>query len=289
MKKHFGRPLPPKRLRERVGSLPYGINQEEAYLELGSVVKEAIIKILPEDWEWEGKSVLDFGCGAARTLRHFLSESENGDFWGSDIDEPSIVWCNKHLSPPLSFSLNQNGELPPLNFPNEKFDLIYAMSVFSHLDDHWAAWLIELNRILAPGGRMIISFMGEGMSHVVAEKSWHENDVGMTVYAPGNPWNSGGPMVLLSPWWIKEHWGRLFEIEKIEGKGFAEGSPIRGVHDHGFVVLRKSNRNCTISELEEPHPDELVTIYKEMLRLRADAGRGYGGGGSKAHLWSSSI
>jgi hypothetical protein len=141
------------------------------------------------------------------------------------------------------------------------------------LDDYWANWLVELNRILAPGGRMILTFMGEGMSQVIANQPWDEAAVGMSVYRPGNPWDAGGPMVLMSPWWIREHFGRLFDVEKIEPMNFAMGNKIIGVHQHGYVVLRKTDRVVSVAELETPNPKEINTIYQEMLRLRKDAAK----------------
>ncbi len=43
------------------------------------------------------------------------------------------------------------------------FDLIWAVSVFTHLAETWSAWLLELHRVLKPGGILLATFMGEGM------------------------------------------------------------------------------------------------------------------------------
>lgn len=245
------------------------MDPEQAYLELGRATRQALERLLPVDWSWTGKRVLDFGCGAGRALRHFLPEAGSAEFWGADIDRASIEWNCAHLTPPLHFTLND--ETPPFALPDAKFDLIYAISVFSHLSDHWSAWLVELNRVLAPGGRIILTFMGEGMSQRIANKPWVEADVGMSVYLPGHTWENGGPMVLLSPWWIREHWGRLFEIESLLPRNFAGDQAIYGVHDHGVAVLKKTDRIVSIAELERPCPGELRTLDLELRRLRADA------------------
>ena len=56
----------------------------------------------------------------------------------------------------MSFAVND--PMPPLSFEAEKFDFIYAISVFSHLDDnHTALWLQELQRIAAPDAILAIS------------------------------------------------------------------------------------------------------------------------------------
>ena len=66
------------------------------YEEFGAETRDEILALLPSDWSFEGKSVLDFGCGAGRTLRHFLREAEIGEMYGCDIDSESIAWLDGH-------------------------------------------------------------------------------------------------------------------------------------------------------------------------------------------------
>ena len=148
-------PIPPVGLAARVGP---GESEDpiEAYLREGAAVRERIERLLPEDWGWAGKRVLDFGCGSARVLRQFLREAEQAEFWGCDIDAPSIAWVQANLSPPLR--VFDNAVAPPLPLDGGYFDLVYATSVFTHIGDLWSDWLLELHRILAPGGRLISSF-----------------------------------------------------------------------------------------------------------------------------------
>ena len=142
-------PIPPVGLAARVGP---GESEDpiEAYLREGAAVRERIERLLPRDWSWAGKRVLDFGCGSARVLRQFLREAEQAEFWGSDIDAPSIAWVQANLSPPLR--VFDNAFAPPLPLNDGYFDLVYATSVFTHIGDLWSDWLLELHRILAPGG-----------------------------------------------------------------------------------------------------------------------------------------
>jgi SAM-dependent methyltransferase len=57
----------------------------------------------------------------------------------------------------------QTNELaPPLNYEAEKFDLIYAVSVFTHLpEDLQYAWLDELRRVLRPRGILLLTLHGQ--------------------------------------------------------------------------------------------------------------------------------
>ena len=125
-------PYPPLKLADRVGRLTWDDPWKE-YNRIGASCEQLIRGSLPADWWSDGRRVLDFGCGAGRVLRHFSTDAESGEFWGCDIDGASIDWCRANLSPPFRFF--RNDELPPLPHPDQSFDLIYAMSVFTHLLD----------------------------------------------------------------------------------------------------------------------------------------------------------
>jgi SAM-dependent methyltransferase len=226
--KESAAPLPPRPLALRAG-VPDPANVIDSYRAVGRDSRTTILELLGEDWSWEGKRALDFGCGSGKVMRHFLPEAQECELWGCDIDEPSITWLQRELSPPLHAF--PNGEVPPLDQADGTFDLVWSVSVFTHLTDHWAGWLAELHRVLAPGGLAIISFLGRAMYEVWTGSEWNEDEIGMTVLNHGQDWELGGPTVFHSPWWLREHWGRAFEIVQMR-----EGSAPR---EHGLVVLRR--------------------------------------------------
>ena len=143
----------------------------------------------------------------------------------------------------------QSEERPPLPLRDEQLDLIWTLSVFTHLTGTWSAWLLELHRILKPNGLLIASFMGEGMSEILANEPWDESRIGMNVLGPGMGWEAGGPMVLHSPWWIEAHWGRAFEILSVRPTGLIGTG-------QGVVVMRKRDVTLTIADLERLEADE---------------------------------
>jgi SAM-dependent methyltransferase len=233
-------PVPPIELAERVGGAV-----GDAYLTIGAKHRQWIESMLPPDWSWRERRILDFGCGAGRTIRHFCDDSGRPELWGCDIHEPSIRWLQENLSPPVNAFVN--GDAPPLPMADRFFDVVYGMSVFTHITTEWSAWLLELHRVLKDGGYLIASFLGEGMSQQIAREPWDESRIGMNVMTYGQAWDKGGPNVLLSPWWIRAHWGRVFEI--VDLRPGSEGG-------HGFVVGRKKAVTLTREELERPKPDE---------------------------------
>jgi SAM-dependent methyltransferase len=239
-------PNPPPHLAEYVGdrNRPDPVS---SYLGAGRALREEILSMLPADWAWEGRKVLDFGCGSGRVLRHFLQEGQVAEIYGCDIHAESINWGKANLCPPLHMFRSE--ERPPLPLRDGELDLIWTMSVFTHLTDTWSAWLLELHRLLKPDGLLIASFMGEGMSEILANEPWDESRVGMNVLGPGMAWEAGGPMVLQSPWWIEAHWGRAFEILSLRPTGLIGTG-------QGVVVMRKRDVSLTVEDLERLEPDE---------------------------------
>ena len=99
----------------------------------------------------EFNRVLDWGVGCGRVARHFPSERA-GSLTGIDIDPDNVEWCASHLVGtfvPCRMA-------PPLPFEDGGFDLIYGVSVFTHLREAMQfRWLEELSRIMARGALSI--------------------------------------------------------------------------------------------------------------------------------------
>src|SRR5690606_19662858 len=91
-----------------------------------------------------------------------------------------------------------------------------------------------------------------GFSQEIAQEEWDEDRVGMMVLAPGQSWDKGGPMVFHSPWWLRAHWGRAFEILSLTEAGFAHPDPDFG---QGLVVMRRKDVQLAPADLEAPSDD----------------------------------
>ena len=106
-------------------------------------------------------SILDFGCGSGRLLRHVHSRTDAA-LAGSDYNPRLIQWCSKHLP----FALfTTNNQAPPLQFEDDGFDLVYARSVLTHLpEDLCVAWMKEIHRVLKPGGLFYFTMHGEPLA-----------------------------------------------------------------------------------------------------------------------------
>lgn len=103
--------------------------------------------------------VLDWGCGCARITRHFAAmDDRRGGTVGIDIDADNVAWCQSHI-PNADFFVAPL--YPPTDFADRSFDLIFAVSVLSHLtEDAMDAWLAETNRLLSDTGLALLTFNG---------------------------------------------------------------------------------------------------------------------------------
>lgn len=102
-------------------------------------------------------NVLDWGVGCGRLARHF-PDAAGGNLSGCDIDRDNVAWCRDHLRGRFVASSLQ----PPLPFGNGEFDVVYGISVFTHLRESLQdRWLDELRRVLRPGGIVLTTVHGE--------------------------------------------------------------------------------------------------------------------------------
>jgi SAM-dependent methyltransferase len=152
-----GLPLPPPRLRLLVSG---GGSDAEEFLWVGAQAADAIRAAAGgsgtslESME----SILDFGCGCGRVARHW-AQLEGPEIHGCDYNGELVAWCQENLP----FMRAAHNELePPTPYAEQGFDLIYALSVLSHLDEPLQqAWVSEYRRLLRPGGLLIVSVLGE--------------------------------------------------------------------------------------------------------------------------------
>lgn len=106
------------------------------------------------------KRILDWGCGPGRIIRHLPKVIDNGcEYYATDYNKKSIDWCNNHLT---DIQFNLNSLAAQLPYVDHFMDVIYGISVFTHLSEplHYE-WYNELYRILKPGGIMFFTTQGD--------------------------------------------------------------------------------------------------------------------------------
>jgi len=153
--------LPPAALRYRVGAS----SDADTFVSIGKTcagdIQSALLKVSRDVDSF--RQILDFGCGCGRTLIHLSSLAPNAQFYGTDIDADAIEWCQQNLRFG-TFSVSR--ETPPIQYASNTFDFIFAISVFTHLnEDYQFRWLEELYRIAQSGAILLVtvdsSFVGD--------------------------------------------------------------------------------------------------------------------------------
>jgi SAM-dependent methyltransferase len=150
--------IPPADIRYRIVSQEHSA---EDYLQIGRGGVRVILEHLKPHTDLLNRpaNVLDFGCGCARSIQPLKQEAPLWTLTGTDIDSVTVGWSKSNV-PGVTF--HTNGPNPPLVYPDASFDLVYALSVFSHLNAEMEdAWLKELLRVMKPGGYLYLTFTGQ--------------------------------------------------------------------------------------------------------------------------------
>lgn len=117
------------------------------------------------------RAVFDFGCGCGRVLRWFQTALPGAALFGADLRRVAIDWCRDHLRG--EFVANELR--PPLPYADGSFDLVYALSVFSHLNrDQCVEWMRELARVTRPDGTILITTHGAFAAAVCSRSREHQ-------------------------------------------------------------------------------------------------------------------
>lgn len=160
-----GLPLPPAELM----FLVQGTTNVREFLTDGRSTALAVLDVLKSSGVEidSSASILDFGCGCGRVIRH-VYDVTGARCHGSDYNPRLIEWCKRNL-PFAQFGVN--GVAPPLAYETEQFDVVYALSVFTHLPENLqTAWMTELSRVLKPGGHLLMTTHGESFLPIMSEE-----------------------------------------------------------------------------------------------------------------------
>ena len=103
--------------------------------------------------------VFDFGCGSGRLLAGWHALAGERSLAGCDINSELIAWAKSNL--PATLDLRVTSPQPPLPYLDGSFDLVFAVSVFTHLSlASQRRWVDELRRIVRPGGAALLTLHG---------------------------------------------------------------------------------------------------------------------------------
>lgn len=109
----------------------------------------------------EDSVVMDLGCGTGRFVRQFVERGVRTV--GVDISQQMLgVACGNQQDPNFSRSHLVSADAVALPFLNGLFHAVVAIHLF-HLFPDWQNSLLEVQRLLKPGGVLITGFMESPM------------------------------------------------------------------------------------------------------------------------------
>ncbi|MFT4709656.1 MAG: SAM-dependent methyltransferase [Planctomycetota bacterium] len=170
--------------------------------------------------------ILDWGCGPGRVTAHLKALFPNAEIVGTDLDHEAVGWAAEN-HPGIEFV--EGEPEPPLPFDSGSFDLITGGSVFTHLTAKMQqAWMAELRRLLAPGGRALVTTLGSFAANM---RSTNESlcerldAVGFDDQTPDATLDGVAPVgYYRGTWqtigWTREQWGKSMTVLDVEEAGY---------------------------------------------------------------------
>jgi ubiquinone/menaquinone biosynthesis C-methylase UbiE len=240
-------------------TMGYGAGDLNHYIRSGQTSYGILSRILQERQValGAGDALLDWGGASGRVVRNFGREAAAGcEVWGCDVHSPSIRWAQAHLSP--TFKFFNSSSLPQLPFPEGKFKFIYGLSVFTHLNTLRDLWLLELRRVLAVDGLLLLTvhnedswrwFRAKGMPAWMPKSLQdHENMPGECVEIRGDRWEHC--YTLFSNDYLKRTWGPFFE-------GF-EVIPCADCYQSAVILRKRAIAPQLVPDARPPAPQDAV-------------------------------
>ncbi len=164
-----------------------------------------------------GARILDYGCGWGRIIRLMYKFSPPDRIYGCDAWQASLDLCKEYG---VRGRLARCDEVPRgLPFEAVKFDLIYALSIFTHLSERTAtAVSTTMRKYIAPDGLLVVtirppeywSFHGQQHGGVDVARMTREHALRGFAFTPHNRAPIDGDITFgdtsMSIDYIKQNW-----------------------------------------------------------------------------------
>lgn len=137
----------------RTSDAPPGSPEFFAQVEAQRYVLEPDILELVQFECWDGRDVLEAGCGIATDGMRFVRAGAR--YTGVDFSSTALELARRRLELEGSAAQFMQGSIAELPFPDASFDLVYSNGVIHHLPESKHA-INEFHRVLRPGGTVIV-------------------------------------------------------------------------------------------------------------------------------------
>lgn len=129
----------------------------DQYFRIGaSALRQVVLAMIATDKK-DCRSILDLPCGHGRVLRHIRARFPNASITACDLDRDAVDFCANTFGAKGIYSQDNIHEVSI----DEKFDLIWCGSLFTHLDrDQWFEFLEFFSNHLEEDGLLIFTTHG---------------------------------------------------------------------------------------------------------------------------------
>lgn len=156
--------MPPSHEMKLIGS-----NSIPIFLQQGTRMARVLVNNMNEYFGDISRDlkILDFGCGVGRVLLP-LAKQLKANLFGCDVNDNAINYLRRAVPHVKTFVTQYEPSLP---FDENEFDCVYSISIWTHLPIALQLpWLLEIRRILRPGGLALISTSGPHVVKVRRER-----------------------------------------------------------------------------------------------------------------------
>lgn len=187
--------------------------------------------------------ILDFGCGVGRVAMPFHYHFKQPTA-AVDIQQFAIDFMQKTMP---EVDTRRSTLTPPLPFAEGSFDVIYAISVWTHMNkDTGDAWLKDVARMLKPGGIALLStssyyVLEAHRKHAKRKELWanvtdEELKTSGFVFRSNDYAGIDEPYgeIVYDPEWLHDHWNKILPHKDIRIR--AVGGAAGGRQDLNILV-----------------------------------------------------
>ena len=182
-----------------------------------------LISMLEKHIILKNVSILDWGCGPGRIVRHLpVLLGKSCKIYGTDYNETSIKWCKENIKGAV---FSQNSMSPPMAFNDNSFDIILSISIFTHLSEkNHVDWFNELLRVAKQNAILLFSTQGKAFLNKLSKKETNKFKNGELVVRGKTREGHRTFSAFHSPEYIKKLISSNKILEFIEG-GKSSGKP----------------------------------------------------------------